>query len=388
MVEAVARAEGGRAADAFVRRSGVRIYDGRRRARGAATNAPGRFERFVATPTGTPGALNEGLGGDATPIEELAPFKTDVSIERPRSIISRNASPDLSFDRSINPYRGCEHGCVYCYARPSHAYVGLSAGLDFERRIFAKEGAADVLRKELSAKGYEPRTIALGANTDPYQPAEAQHRITRSILEVLDACDHPVGIVTKGTLIERDIDILARMAERDLVKVAISITTLDADLARKMEPRTPSPERRLETIRKLSEAGVPVSVMVAPIVPGLTDFEVERILEAAKTAGASEAGYVMLRLPREVAGLFKDWLLRHAPDRYRHVLSLLRSMRGGRDYDAAFGRRQTGMGPYAWQVGRRFEIATRRLGLNIARKKLDTSRFVAPAREGAQLALI
>ena len=389
MAEAVANSEGGRAAEAFVRRSGVRIYDGRRRARGAATNAPGRFETLSRSPLGTPGALDgAALDESAVPLEDLKAFKTEVTVEKPRTIISRNASPDLSFDRSINPYRGCEHGCVYCYARPSHAYVGLSAGLDFEQRLFAKDGAADVLRRELAAKGYEPRTIALGANTDPYQPIEAKRRITREILEVLDECDHPVGIVTKGTLIERDIDILARMAERDLVKVAISITTLDADLARKMEPRTPSPERRLETVRKLSEAGIPVSVMVAPIVPGLTDFEVERILEAAKTAGASEAGYVMLRLPREVSGLFKDWLLRHAPDRYRHVLSLLRSMRGGRDYDAEFGRRQTGMGPYAWQVGRRFEIATRRLGLNIARKSLDTSRFVAPARPGAQLALI
>ena len=375
-------AEGGRAADEFVRRSGIRLYDARRRARGAATNASGRYERLSRE-------REEATTLDgAMPIEELAPFKTEVSEEHPRTIISRNASPDLSFDRSINPYRGCEQGCIYCYARPSHAYVGLSAGLDFEQRIFAKNGAADLLRKELAAKSYVPRTIALGANTDPYQPIEKKREITRDLLKVLDETSHPVGIVTKSTLVERDIDILSRMAERDLVKVAVSITTLDPVLARKMEPRAPTPERRLETIRKLSDAGIPVVVMVAPIIPGLTDHEVERILEAARAAGASEAGYVMLRLPREVASLFKDWLLRHAPDRYRHVLSLLRSMRGGKDYDADFGKRQTGMGPYAWQIGRRFEIATRRLQLNIARKKLDESRFKAPRDQGAQLALI
>ena len=376
--------DGAGAANEFVERTGVRIYSGRRRARGAATNAPGRFERNARMP------VHEGptFGEDATELEELAPFKTEVQAERPRSIISRNASPDLSFDRSINPYRGCEHGCVYCYARPSHAYVGLSAGLDFEQKLFAKDGAADILRKELAAKNYEPRTIALGANTDPYQPIERKRRITREILEVLDETNHPVGIVTKSALVERDIDILSSMAKRGLVKVAISITTLDPELSRKLEPRAPTPARRLETIRKLSDAGVPVSVMVAPIIPGLTDFEVERILEASATAGASEAGYVMLRLPREVASLFKDWLLRNAPDRYRHVLSLLRSMRGGKDYDADFGKRQTGMGPYAWQIGRRFEIATRRLKLNIARKSLDASQFKAPKAAGAQLALL
>ena len=382
VAEAIAHshAEGGRAADAYVRRSGVRVYDGRRRARGAATNRTGRFERFERTPVEEVPALDDTGGTRA--------LKTEVQVEHARTIISRNASPDLSFDRSINPYRGCEHGCVYCYARPAHAYVGLSAGLDFEQKLFAKEGAADVLRRELTAKGYEARTIALGANTDPYQPIEAERRITRGILEVLEEAGHPVGIVTKGTLVERDIDILKRMAERDLVKVGISITTLDPKLSRAMEPRAPAPERRLETIRKLSEAGIPVVAMVAPIIPGLTDFEVERILEAAKAAGASEAGYVMLRLPREVSGLFKDWLLRHAPDRYRHVLSLLRSMRGGKDYDSDFGSRQTGMGPYAWQIGRRLEIATKRLGLNIARKVLDDRQFQPPRRDTAQLALI
>lgn len=380
----IAFEQGTEAANEYVGRTGVRIYDAKRRARarGAVTNQPGRFERLTRVEDTPP------FGDDAVPLEEMRALKTEVSIETPRTVISRNTSPDLSFDRSINPYRGCEQGCVYCYARPTHAYVGLSAGLDFERKIFAKEGAADALRKELAAKGYEPRTIALGASTDPYQPAEAKHRITREILEVLDEANHPVGIVTKSALVTRDIDILSRMAARGLVKVAVSITTLDPDLARKLEPRAPSPAKRLDTIHELSDAGIPVSVMVAPIIPGLTDFEVERILDAAATAGASEAGYVMLRLPREVASIFKDWLLRNCPDRYRHVLSLLRSMRGGKDYDAEFGKRQTGMGPYAWQIGRRFEIATRRLELNIERRKMSADAFVAPRVKGPQLELL
>ena len=378
----IAFEQGVEAANEFVGRTGVRIYDAKRRARGAATNPAGRFERHARI------AEPPAIDADAVPLEEMRPFKTEVTVETPRTVISRNASPDLSFDRSINPYRGCEQGCVYCYARPTHAYVGLGAGLDFEQRIFAKEGAADALRKELAARSYEPRTIALGASTDPYQPVEKEREITRSILEVLDEANHPVGIVTKSALVTRDIDVLSRMAKRGLVKVAMSITTLDPALARKMEPRAPTPAKRLEAIRELSEAGIPVSVMVAPIIPGLTDSEVERILEAAATAGASEAGYVMLRLPREVSSIFKDWLLRNCPDRYRHVLSLLRSMRGGKDYDAEFGRRQTGMGPYAWQIGRRFEIATRRLGLNIERRKLSSDAFRAPRVRGPQLELL
>lgn len=378
----IAFEEGTEKANEFVGRTGVRIYDARRRARGSAVNPKGRFERLARVDE--PPAF----GGDAMPLEEMRAFRTEVTDETPRTVISRNASPDLSFDRSINPYRGCEQGCVYCYARPTHAYVGLGAGLDFEQKIFAKQGAADVLRRELAAKGYEPRTIALGAATDPYQPAEAKRGITRSILEVLDEANHPVGIVTKSALVTRDIDILSRMAKRGLVKVAVSITTLDPVLARKLEPRAPTPAKRLETIRALADAGIPVSVMVAPVIPGLTDFEVERILEAAATAGASEAGYVMLRLPKEVASIFKEWLLRECPDRYRHVLSLLRSMRGGKDYDAEFGTRQTGMGPYAWQVGRRFEIATRRLDLNIERRKLSADAFRAPRVKGPQLELL
>ena len=378
----IAFERGVEAANEFVGRTGVRIYDAKRRARGAATNPKGRFEphQRVAEPPA--------IDADAVPLEEMRPFKTEVTVETPRTVISRNVSPDLSFDRSINPYRGCEQGCVYCYARPTHAYVGLGAGLDFEQKIFAKEGAADALRAELAAKGYEPRTIALGAATDPYQPVEKEREITRGILEVLDEANHPVGIVTKSALVTRDIDILSRMAKRGLVKVAMSITTLDPVLARKMEPRAPTPAKRLDAVRELSEAGIPVSVMVAPVIPGLTDSEVERILEAASTAGATEAGYVMLRLPREVSLIFKDWLLRNCPDRYRHVLSLLRSMRGGKDYDAEFGRRQTGMGPYAWQIGRRFEIATRRLQMNIERWKLSADAFRAPKLQEPQLELL
>ena len=379
----IAFEQGAEAANEFVGRTGVRIYNAKQRvrARGAGMNPAGRYERYARVEDPAP------FDGDVVPLEEMRPFKTEVTDETPRTVISKNASPDLSFDRSINPYRGCEQGCVYCYARPTHAYVGLSAGLDFEQKIFAKQGAADVLRRELAAKNYEPKTIALGASTDPYQPIEKKREITRRILEVLDEANHPVGIVTKSALVTRDVDILSRMAKRGLVKVAISITTLDPVLARKMEPRAPSPAQRLEAIRTLSDAGVPVSVMVAPIIPGLTDFEVERILEAAATAGASEAGYVMLRLPKEVATIFKEWLLRNCPDRYRHVLSLLRSMRGGKDYDAEFGKRHTGMGPYAWQIGRRFEIATRRLNLNIERRKLSADAFVAPAKDSPQLAL-
>jgi DNA repair photolyase len=266
--------------------------------------------------------------------------------------------------------------------------MGLSPGLDFESRLFAKPDAARLLDKELSKEGYEPRTIAIGTNTDPYQPIERQWRIMREILEVLDARNHPVGIVTKSALVTRDIDILARMAERRLVKVALSVTTLDRQLARTMEPRASTPQKRLEAIRQLSAAGIPASVMVAPIVPGLTDSEIERILDAARAAGASDAGYVLLRLPLEVSPIFKDWLLRHFPDRYRHVMSLVRSMRGGKDYDSDWGKRMKGSGPYAWQIGRRFEIAARRLGLNTERTTLRTDLFLPARGKGEQLVLL
>src|SRR5690606_18359763 len=274
-----------------------------------------------------------------------------------RTIITRNNSPDISFDRSINPYRGCEHGCIYCYARPTHCYLGHSAGLDFETKLYVKSSAAELLEEELAAPGYSPRTIALGANTDPYQPVDRERRITRSILEVLARTQHPVGIVTKSALVARDIDILAPMAARGLAKVAISVTTLDRRLARTMEPRAATPQRRLDTIRRLSEAGIPVTVLVAPIVPAINDAEIEDILAATHAAGAREAGYVMLRLPLEVRDIVRDWLMSNYPDKARHVLSLIRSTRGGKDYDSSCGQRMVGSGPYAWMIGRRFEMA-------------------------------
>lgn len=369
---------GSRMANAMIDESGIRVGDFRRRGRGAGVNPSGRFE---------PTSRHVFDDGWET-IEDLAEFKTDVQVERPRTIITRNDSPDISFDRSINPYRGCEHGCVYCFARPTHSYMGLSPGLDFESRLFAKPDAARLLDKELSREGYEPRTIAIGTNTDPYQPIERKYRIMREVLEVLEARQHPVGIVTKSALVTRDIDILARMAEKGLAKVAFSVTSMDRVLARTMEPRAATPTRRLEAMRLLDEAGIPVSVMVAPLVPGLNDHEIERILDSAANAGAREAGYIILRLPLEVAPIFKDWLLRHYPDRYRHVMSLIRSMRDGKDYDAEWGKRMKGSGPYAWQIGRRFEIAAKKLGLNQERRRLRTDLFEGSAKKTEQLMLI
>jgi DNA repair photolyase len=365
-------------ANAMIEQSGVRVRPDRNRGRSAGINPSGRFEPV------TRHVFDDGW---AT-LEDLPPFKTEVQVEKPRTIITRNDSPDISFDRSINPYRGCEHGCVYCFARPTHSYMGLSPGLDFESRLFAKPDAAKLLDKELSKEGYEPRTIAIGTNTDPYQPIEKQWRIMREILEVLDARNHPVGIVTKSALVTRDIDILSRMAERGLAKVALSVTTLDRMLARTMEPRASTPTKRLEAIRQLSDAGIPTSVMVAPIVPGLTDQEIERILDAARAVGAQDAGYVLLRLPLEVSPIFKDWLLRHYPDRYRHVMSLVRSMRDGKDYDSEWGKRMRGTGPYAWQIGRRFEIAAKRLGFNATRTPLRTDLFVQAEKKNEQLMLL
>ncbi|RUV29829.1 MAG: PA0069 family radical SAM protein [Mesorhizobium sp.] len=365
-------------ANAMIEQSGMRVRPERNRGRSAGINPSGRFEPVSRH------VFDDGWNS----LEELPPFKTEVQVEKPRTIITRNESPDISFDRSINPYRGCEHGCVYCFARPTHAFMGLSPGLDFESKLFAKPDAARMLDKELSKDGYQPRTIAIGTNTDPYQPIEKQYRIMREILEVLEARGHPVGIVTKSALVTRDIDILSRMAERGLAKVALSVTTLDRMLARTMEPRASTPSKRLEAIRRLSDAGIPASVMVAPIVPGLTDQEMERILDSAYAAGAREAGYVLLRLPLEVAPIFKDWLLRHYPDRYRHVMSLIRSMRDGKDYDSEWGKRMNGSGPYAWQIGRRFEIAAKRLGLNAERRSLRTDQFVAAAKATEQLMLL
>jgi DNA repair photolyase len=357
---------------------GVRIDPERRRGRGAESNESGRYE-----------PLSRVLFDDGwSSVNDLPPLKTTVQEERPRKIITTNDSPDISFDRSINPYRGCEHGCAYCFARPSHAYMGLSPGLDFETKLFAKPSAAKLLERELAKPGYEPRTMAIGTNTDPYQPIEKRYRIMRDVLEVLDAANHPVGIVTKSALVLRDIDILARMAERNLCKVALSITTRDRRLARAMEPRASTPERRLGAIRLLSEAGIPTTVMVAPIIPALNEPEIERILDAAHAAGAREAGYVLLRLPLEVRDIFKEFLEREYPDRAEHVMSLIRSMRGGKDYDSTWGTRMKGDGPYAWQIGRRFEIACRKLGLNASRRSLRTDLFKPPVPEGGQLQLL
>jgi DNA repair photolyase len=345
-----------------------------RRGRGAASNPTGRFEP----------AKREEFDDGWESADAIEPLKTEVTIERPRTIITRNQSPDISFDRSINPYRGCEHGCVYCYARPTHAYLGLSPGLDFESKLFVKEGAAALLEKELAAPKYSARVIALGANTDPYQPIERQYRVTRSVLEVLARTRHPVGIVTKSNLILRDLDILAPMAEQGLVKVFISVTTLDREVARKMEPRAPTPARRLEAIERLAAAGVPVGVLAAPVIPAVNDAEIETILTRAHAAGAREAGYVTLRLPLELREIFREWLSINFPDKLKHTLSLVQSMQGGKDYDSQWGRRMAGSGPYAWMIGRRFEIAARRLGFREAPLVLRNDLFRPPEPEGRE----
>ncbi|TBY62002.1 PA0069 family radical SAM protein [Rhizobium leguminosarum bv. viciae] len=365
-------------ADAMIVSSGLRVEVDRRRGRGAGLNPTGRFEALQ----------RETVDDGWQTWEELPPFKTEVQVEKPRTAITRNESPDIPFDRSINPYRGCEHGCIYCFARPTHAYMGLSAGLDFETKLFAKPDAAKLLELELAKPGYKVRVIAIGTNTDPYQPIEKEWRIMRGILEVLNKANHPVSIVTKSAMILRDLDILQEMAAKNLVRVGISVTTLDRKLARTMEPRAATPPRRLETIRTLAEAGVQTAVMAAPLIPALNDHELERILESAKAAGAAEASYVILRLPLEVSPLFRDWLLQHYPDRYRHVMSLVRSMRGGKDYDAEFGKRMKGAGPYAWQIARRFEMAARRFGLTRRSVPLRDDLFVPPDGSGVQLSLL
>lgn len=348
-----------------------------RRGRGALTNESGRFEPQTR--------VLEDDGWDS--LDTVPALRTHVTSETARTILTRNQSPDIPFDRSINPYRGCEHGCVYCFARPSHAYMGLSPGLDFESRLFAKPNAAALLRRELSRKGYQAAPIAMGTNTDPYQPIEQDYRITRSVLDVLSEFNHPVTIVTKSARVTRDLDILADMAKRNLVKVAISVTTLDAKLARSMEPRASTPSKRMEAMRLLSEAGVPVGVMVAPVIPALNDSEIEKILTGAAYAGAQSAGFVVLRLPLEIKDLFKDWLRENLPDRAEHVMSLIRSMRDGKEYDSEWGQRMRGSGPYAWQISRRFEIACKRLGLDRGGWKVDSSQFFVPGR-GKQLDLL
>src|SRR3569833_2140212 len=356
---------------------GVGVEHERRRGRGAQSNAVGRYEPLARV------AFDDGWRSR----DELPPFKTTVQADVTRKIITRNDSPDIGFDRSINPYRGCEHGCVYCFARPTHAYLGLSPGLDFESKLFMQPAAPALLEKELTASGYEPRTMAIGTNTDPYQPIEREHKIMRGILEVLERACHPVGIVTKSALVTRDIDILARMAERNLVKVAISVTTLDPKLARTMEPRAATPPKRLEALRQLSAAGIPTVVMTAPLIPALNDSEMERILDAAAHAGVKEANYTLLRLPLEVRDLFREWLIANYPDRYRHVMKLVRDTRDGKDYDSEWGARMKGTGPYAWMIGRRFEVACERLGLNVRRTPLTTQYFRKPKPDAAQMSL-
>ena len=354
----------------------------RLRGRGAVSNASGRYERHRRV------LMDDGWAPRPPEPEDEPALKTQVLTDTSRTIITRNASPDISFDRSINPYKGCEHGCVYCFARPTHAYLGLSPGADFESRIFAKPNAAELLARELSHPGYVPRTIAIGTNTDPYQPLEKRMRIMRSILEVLHEFRHPVGIVTKNALVLRDLDILVPMAEKNLVRIALSVTTLDRDLARTMEPRASTPPKRLEAIKGLREAGVPVGVMFAPVIPALNDDEMENVLAAATQAGAASAGYVLLRLPLEIKDLFREWLTAHRPDKAAHVMSLIRQMRGGKDYDPTWHQRMKGTGPYAEMIARRFHLATKRLGLNGPSRPLDLTKFKRPARKGEQLALL
>jgi DNA repair photolyase len=349
--------------------------------RASLSNPAGRFETHEHDP-------NDPWGEPVTQ-DNIEPerIKTELTAEAARSVITFNRSPDIHFDRSINPYRGCEHGCIYCFARPSHAFNGLSSGLDFETRLFYKPDAPERLREELNRPGYVPRPIALGVNTDAYQPVERETGLTRKLLEVLDAFQHPVSLLTKAALIRRDIDIIAPMAQRGLARVGISLTTLDRRLARQMEPRAATPELRLETIHVLTEAGIPVTVMTAPVIPGLNDHELEALLTRAREAGASSAGYVLLRLPHDVKELFHDWLARHQPGRAQRVINRLREMRGGRDYDARWFERGTGTGPEAELLAQRFRQFARRLGLDLARAPLRTDLFRPQEGPDGQLRL-
>lgn len=370
-----------------------------RKGRGAVSNLQGRFERDIREPfddgwsgsdAATPDEPATRSDGDAACAQRddandeptLPRLVTQVTAEQARSILTRNASPDIPFNTSLNPYRGCEHGCIYCFARPTHAYLDLSPGLDFETRLFAKENAAQRLREALSKPSYRCETIALGVNTDAYQPIERTRRITRDVVQVLHDCHHPVGLITKSSLIERDIDLLAPMAARRLAVAAVTITTLDADIARTLEPRAATPARRLRTIRTLTEAGIPVGVSVAPVIPFITEPDLERVLEAAREAGAVYANYIVLRLPWEVDPLFQQWLQAHFPDRAERVMNRVRDMRGGKDYDANFATRMRGTGIWADLMRQRFYKAAERLGFRYERFDLDTSQFVPPAAPG------
>lgn len=343
--------------------------------RGASSNSVSRFDAFKRDD------FDDGWG---TWDEAAPPLRTEVAVDATRKVITYNDSPDIPFDRTINPYRGCEHGCIYCYARPSHAYLGLSPGLDFESRLQAKPEAAALLRKELAKPGYRCAPIALGMNTDAYQPVEREYRITRNILEVLAECNHPVSMVTKSSLVERDLDLLAPMAAQGLASVYVTITTLDRGIARRLEPRAAAPERRLETVRRLSEAGIPTGVMVAPVIPALTDNEMEHILEKAAEAGAKSAGYVLLRLPHELVELFEEWLWRHYPLKAEHVLSLIRQSRGGKMYDADFKSRMRGEGLFAEMIAKRFRLACQRLRINQQRREAVTTLFRPPVASTGQ----
>lgn len=368
----------GKASASSKKSASGKVGDPRRvRGRGSASNGTGRFERFSHE------AFDDGWEG----LADLPAFQTEVREEIAKTIIATNASPDIPFSQSINPYRGCEHGCTYCFARPTHCYWGLSAGLDFETKLTAKVNAVDLLERELAKPGYQPSPIALGINTDGYQPIERRYRLTRQILKVLAKAQHPVTIVTKSALILRDLDILTEMAEKGLVSVAFSVTSLDSGLSRLMEPRASAPHRRLFALKTLARGGVPTMVMTAPVIPALNDHEIEAILKAAADLGVQQAGYVMLRLPHEIKDLFRDWLDRAVPDRAGRVMSLMRSMRGGRDYDATFGKRMRGEGPYADIIAARFQKAVARYGFNQTGFGLRRDLFEAPVPKGAQMSL-
>ncbi len=350
-----------------------------RRGRGATINPGSRFDRQASSP------FDDGWSTMATDFSDLPPLPTTLIRDATRSVISWNESPDIGFDRAVNPYRGCEHGCVYCFARPTHAYLGYSPGIDFETKLLFKPDVAALLEKELAKPGYVVRPMALGTNTDPYQPVERTLKLTRSVLEVLDRCNHPVSIVTKSAGVLRDLDILTAMAKRNLARVYVSVTTLDPALARRMEPRAPAPARRLQAVEQLARAGVPAGVLAAPMIPGLNDAELERILEASAQAGARWGGYVLLRLPHELKAIFEDWLHQHFPDRARKVLEMVRQTRAGALNESRFGQRFTGTGIYADLLARRFARAARQWGLD-GRESLDCTRFVPPARAARGLA--
>ncbi|MBV9539067.1 MAG: PA0069 family radical SAM protein [Acidisphaera sp.] len=366
--------------------SRISVPENRRRGRGATINPPVRFDTTASQP------FDDGWETLAADFSDLPPLPTTLIRDASRSVISWNDSPDIGFDRAVNPYRGCEHGCVYCYARPSHAYLGYSPGLDFETKLLFKPDVVELLTRELRKPAYVARTLALGSNTDPYQPVERTLKLTRGILEVMERCGHPVSIVTKSAGVLRDLDILVALARRNLVRVHISITTLDAKLARVMEPRAATPSRRLQAVSALATAGVPVGVMAAPMIPGLNDAEMERILQAAARAGASSAAYVLLRLPHELKAIFEEWLHVNFPDRARKVLDLIRETRAGALNDPRFGKRFHGSGPYANLLASRFDRVTRALGLG-ERHELDCTQFAAPpdpkaAGQNAQMSLL